>query len=97
MVRSCVIAHREQRRFRDILTAAGLGNEFYVPEVYALYLFELLRHVFRPHIRQVISELSTPRVLTTEMVYGLTIDQAVDTDQQSRNVLAEKVGSRVCA
>lgn len=37
------------------------------------------------YVPRVIDELSTGKVLTTEMIEGLTIDQCAELDQQTRN------------
>lgn len=49
---------------------------------------ELLKDDARYHVPEVISELSTKRVITTEMITGVPLDKVTEMDQDTRNYVA---------
>ena len=58
----------------------------YINVCFSIYR-ELLKNEPIFKIPDVIDELTTSQVLTTEYVEGLPVDQCVDLDQDSRNIV----------
>ncbi|XP_045101129.1 atypical kinase COQ8B, mitochondrial-like isoform X2 [Portunus trituberculatus] len=53
------------------------------------------KELVKPHpdfyVPEVIPELSTPQIITTELIAGIPVDKCIEIDQESRNYICEKV------
>ncbi|XP_054710490.1 atypical kinase COQ8B, mitochondrial-like [Uloborus diversus] len=75
------VAKRELKKEVDYLNEAKSGKKFK----------ELLKPYPEFYVPEVYEELSTPNILTTELVYGTAVDKIKDCDQETRNKVCENL------
>lgn len=69
-----------------------LGNKFHIvlsTLISILFFRNFLKDNDSFYVPEVINELSTKEILTTEYVEGLPLDQCVDLDQETRNKVSD--------